>query len=466
MNMHVGATVMKVASKFKVGDRVRRINCDNNPTMVVGWTGVVKGFKLLYGDEYLDFGGGVDGNAVNFEPAPLFAVGDKVRVVKSGRGHDASFHGAEVGDVLTVTTVGDGAVNAGRWAFYFHEIELIPPAYTSCAAAEVDNLADEYGAPKTASKVRCLVDQFDVTKGKIYEVDEVDGKSVWIIDDVGDTFYLTSSEFEHVAVAPATALRIEAGKFYKTRDGRRVGPYSHAFSDIWRVGGDHSTAVFEDGTTSRTGRKSDNDLIAEWTDEPVADRVPGYRFTSKNPPKMGDRVRIGDQGTFAVKEVKSNGNICFSDRPRDMTWLLHKSEGASDCTLVAPAGAPTSIADIVARHSASGTAIVCLLENGKPAPATQPFVHGTAELATKEATRLANVHRGKEFGVYTLGAVAKVERVYEHEWQRLAAGGQVIAAIKELRRITGMGLATAKDAVEDWLGREAESERRATSPLF
>ncbi|TPM59367.1 ribosomal protein L7/L12 [Mesorhizobium sp. B2-2-4] len=117
--------------------------------------------------------------------------------------------------------------------------------------------------------------------------------------------------------------------------------------------------------------------------------------------------------------------------------------------------APTTIADIVARHSQTGTAIVCVLENGQPAPATRPYVHTTASAAETEANRLARTNPGKEFGVYTLGTVAKVEKVYDHEWQRLAAGGQKINAIRELRGITGLGLATAKDAVEDWLRREA-----------
>jgi hypothetical protein len=158
---------------------------------------------------------------------------------------------------------------------------------------------------------------------------------------------------------------------------------------------------------------------------------------------------------------------------------IWRDDGTSDYSphLIAEwTDAPTSVADIVAKHSQTGTAIVCLLENGKPKPATEPFVHGDAKAAEREALRLANVHKGKEFGVYTLGEVKKVERTFDHEWQRLAYGGEKIAGIKAYREAGGkrqvfvaaefgwparyeerhvIGLKEAKDAVEHWLATAA-----------
>lgn len=64
-------------------------------------------------------------------------------------------------------------------------------------------------------------------------------------------------------------LKIEAGKYYKTRDGRKVGPI---ISDgmHWRVKDridpDEVFDWYENGKFSRI-RDSDNDIISEWQDE-------------------------------------------------------------------------------------------------------------------------------------------------------------------------------------------------------
>src|SRR5690606_8250756 len=107
-------------------------------------------------------------------------------------------------------------------------------------------------------------------------------------------------------------------------------------------------------------------------------------------------------------------------------------------------------------------AIVCLVENGQPKPSTCPQVHPGHDAASTEAARLANAYPGKEFAVYEYKRSAKVEVVrhtYDHEWQRLAAKGEKIAAIKELRSITGLGLVATKNAVEHWLDNDEQRSR-------
>ncbi|OJT96805.1 MAG: hypothetical protein BGN83_00280 [Rhizobium sp. 63-7] len=106
-------------------------------------------------------------------------------------------------------------------------------------------------------------------------------------------------------------------------------------------------------------------------------------------------------------------------------------------------------------RGADPTAIVALIEDGQPKPAARPYIHDTVEAATAEANRLAAKHKGQEFGVYVLNGTFQVPKpTYDHEWQRLAAAGQKINAIKELRAITGLGLKSTKDAVEYWLSTE------------
>lgn len=60
-------------------------------------------------------------------------------------------------------------------------------------------------------------------------------------------------------------MKIEEGKYYRTRDGRKVGPmvYEHRISHPWAEAGSESVYIWrEDGTSI-----FDPDIIAEWTDE-------------------------------------------------------------------------------------------------------------------------------------------------------------------------------------------------------
>ncbi|SKA20192.1 hypothetical protein [Consotaella salsifontis] len=99
--------------------------------------------------------------------------------------------------------------------------------------------------------------------------------------------------------------------------------------------------------------------------------------------------------------------------------------------------------------------IVAKMDGTQPKPSLHPCVHPSKSAAEAEASRLANVIKGAEFAVFEMVANRKVEKTYDYEWQRLAACGRKIEAIKMLRSMTGMGLATTKDAVDDWLKREA-----------
>lgn len=295
------------------------------------------------------------------------------------------------------------------------------------------------GNVKVGDKVRSLVTQIDVRAGGLYEVKTVDDGDVWVIDDVGDEFYLTSDEFEILPVAAQTfkigdrvrtegwsrfyevvgvevghiwvklydgssskestegktfefelaPVKIGAGKYYRTRDGRKVGPM-----EAWCFGGWHSDRAeyplnggvwLDDGTAKYAGAKDSPDLIAEWVDEPVK-----------------------------------------------------------------------------AAEPVSKPAIVALIENGQPKPSAAPHVHANETLAAKEAARLAGVHKGQEFGVYVLTQkVSEPAPSYKHEWQRFAAKGEKISAIKELRSVTGLGLKSAKDAVEHWIAHDEPYSRIA-----
>jgi hypothetical protein len=323
------------------------------------------------------------------------------------------------------------------------------------------------GKFKAGFKVRSLVTQIDVRAGELYEVKTVETGGVWVIDGVGDEFYLTSDEFEILPFAAQTfkvgdrvrltidegegrnsgsigvieeiknnyarvlfdapfggwgttgrnwhaqlsdlvaaPLKIEAGKYYRTRDGRKVGPMMARNNDSYAfaadIAGDIGIRIFQkDGVHGSRwiGNEPNLDLIAEWLDEPVKAAAP-VQFTMRN------------------------FKLTFE-----------------------PVAKP---------------AIVALIENGQPKPSTLPFVHANETLAAKEAARLAGVHKGQEFGVYVLTQkVSEPAPSYKHEWQRFAAKGEKLSAIKELRSVTGLGLKSAKDAVDHWIAHDEPYSRIA-----
>lgn len=204
--------------------------------------------------------------------------------------------------------------------------------------------------------------------------------------------------FDFPSLEPTPALRIEAGKHYRTRDGRKVGPMVKwwTYSDVrhpWEADDLEDNGLWRDDGTS----EYDPDLVAEWVDEPkkgcaaaevdnLRDEYGGAVSTPKF--KVGDRVvDVDDMQTAAfVREVLPNGKI-------KIEWELNPGLF----------GTWSESGFRLAPH-ATNPAIVCLIENGRPKPARLPKVHGSVDSATAEAERLAAMKPGKEFGVFELVA--------------------------------------------------------------
>lgn len=218
-------------------------------------------------------------------------------------------------------------------------------------------------------------------------------------------------------IEPAT-LTIREGHYYRTRDGRKVGPMKMVDGHWSPNRGMH---WYNDDGSRVFGDNDGTVIISEWVDDPATPAAPtdttGYTVPMCAYEDAG--------GLFELK----NGKVTFRTQ--------------------------------TIRVSSKQPAIVCLIENGKPRPATRPYVHPDRASAEREARRLAANNKGKEFAVYNCVYTAKVEPAYKHEWQRLAAGGRKIAAIKEMRSITGLGLWAAGRAVEHWLAYDEPYSRLA-----
>ncbi|KAB2792856.1 hypothetical protein F9K96_06935 [Brucella anthropi] len=315
---------------------------------------------------------------------------------------------------------------------------------------------------KVGDRVKSLVTQLDVREEATYEVKTVDfDGTIWVTDDVGDRFHLTTDEFELLPNAPATGkpsfkvgdrvrvlsdylpwasadeigvvqavnardrdcyvkfetermgdhtwyvrwdnleiaplLTIETGKFYRTRDGHKVGPIgwndtylkdpfpfvdTNDISDCWSAEGKFLYPGHPD---------SDKDIIAGWVDEPLATastdaasngNVPVAKF------KIGDIVKRS--GSF-MPHQRLRITKAVGDR-YSVEWL-EGGPGSIDnwrgyeLELVGPTSKP---------------AIVALIENGQPKPSEKPKVHKSEESATDEAERLAVKYPGQKFGVFVL----------------------------------------------------------------
>lgn len=117
---------------------------------------------------------------------------------------------------------------------------------------------------KVGDRVRCVrADCFGLVHGKESVVTGVRDKLVMVDGDEG-----LWHEYRFELVAPT--LRIEAGKYYRTRDGRKVGPaVKHNSEDYgrwpWEVPQNDVTFA-EDGKHMSDGTESPDDLVAEWVE--------------------------------------------------------------------------------------------------------------------------------------------------------------------------------------------------------
>ncbi|MBB5664785.1 hypothetical protein GGE68_002982 [Rhizobium leguminosarum] len=372
--------------KFKVGDRVKCVNDDNTKCVTAGNEYVVRQYDGEFITVDMDYGSQGGMSAYRFElveqPWQPWQpkVGDRVRLVKDAR----STTGA-IGKTATISSWSGKLVDNGEYL-----LNIDPPVNYETMAS-----------PRNLT--RATIDCFE----------------------------------------PLPVFALEAGKFYKTRDGRKVGPaFVTGSTTTFGEKGNWSSAVWTD--TGRQSTRDDtttelaNDIVAEWIDEPTTtasnDNAAPAKFRAGDWVKIihtdyEDELPVG--GVHRVEKSDDDGFELKS--PVGLLYFYHSE------AVPAPA-APTP------------TAIVALIEDGQPKPSSRPFVHATESAAKAEASRLAGKHKGQQFGVYVLTTTSQeAAPTYKHEWQRLAAKGKKIDAIKELRAVTGMPLKQSKDVVEHFV---------------
>lgn len=311
-------------------------------------------------------------------------VGDKVRSKYS-----CHSGGYDIGDVFTVTKVD------GEFIEFVDKdgSDRLRPA----DEFDIPPVAGATGKPafKVGDRVRVLSDYSPWASadeiGLVQAVDVCDRDCFveFETERMGDhTWYV---RWDNLEIAPP--LTIEAGKFYRTRDGRKVGPATARTGDLysdgpWRLDGWNYD---NNGICSNLGGRDPKDLIAEWVDEPLAtastdaasnDNAPVAKF------KVGDIVKRS--GRF-MPHQRLRITKALGDR-YSVEWL-EGGPGSIDnwrgyeFELAGPTSQPT---------------IVALIENGQPKPSEKPKVHKSEQSATDEAERLAVKYPGQKFGVFVL----------------------------------------------------------------
>ncbi|MBA8851234.1 hypothetical protein FHW20_002169 [Ochrobactrum intermedium] len=230
-----------------------------------------------------------------------FKVGDRVKILQRD-----PLGGYRVGDIFTVTGI-DGAYvefidNDGDERSR-DEDEFVPAAETT-------------GKPdfKVGDRVRVLSDYLPWARAdEIGTVEDVNARDrdcyvKFETERIGDhTWYV---RWDNLELAPA--LTIETGKFYRTRDGRKVGPMRWVRPRLGKFCFvDETDAAWAvDGAFDIGGNPSERDLIAEWVDDPASnDNAPATKpaivaLIENGQPKPSEKPKVHISEESATDEAE------------------------------------------------------------------------------------------------------------------------------------------------------------------
>ncbi|MDX0897473.1 hypothetical protein GOD90_10765 [Sinorhizobium medicae] len=279
-----------------------------------------------------------------------FKKGDRVKYCGGYKPYNVTEH---IGHLGTVEDDGAAMATTVRWdaesghpagVVFRDNIELVEQPWQPKVGDRVRMVKDgrsTTGAVGKAATIRAWSDGSYIENGEyLLDIDPpVDYQTLAVTPNYTRATIDCFEPLPVAAKAQSAALTIQAGKYYRTRDGRKVGPLrtwpdldGNPYPDrLCEVHGDGRYWLL-DGSGS-----GDSDIIAEWADEPAvaSDTVAVAAIASNdNEPvaerpayKVGDKVRslvdwcdttVGD--ILPITTVSENG-VWATDRLGDETYL-------------------------------------------------------------------------------------------------------------------------------------------------
>lgn len=230
----------------------------------------------------------------------MYRKGQKVRMTI-----DCGGGGFKIGDVFTLTDDGERAYfvdNDGDRRSRDRGFELVEQPWQPKVGDRVrlvkDGKSTTGAVGKTATLVAWDSGQFIDNDEYLLDIDPPLDYQTLAVTPNYTRAKIDCFEPLPVAEQPA-ALKIEAGKFYRTRDGRKVGPMVAFYDDgrCFASSGTMKGGLWNpDGSAWFTGAEDSPVLIAEWVDEPAAAPATPVAATASNDnaPVALAKFKVGD----------------------------------------------------------------------------------------------------------------------------------------------------------------------------
>lgn len=216
-----------------------------------------------------------------------FKVGDRVR--------DISYNNL----LATVVLIGDGTVGVHYDGDLHNDRPIMFPQSDYVLVAKATGTDEKAVAEepkfKVGDRVRVITKRHGNPQfGMIGTVVETSRGGVLDIEIEYDKPFgiLKTNQYASTDLELIDLLTIQTGRYYKTRDGRKVGPmhFTSPCSEWpWEAKG-YEDYCRSDGTTwdGRAPENRTTDLVAEWVDEPAATASPTTGFTIPLPEEDDD----------------------------------------------------------------------------------------------------------------------------------------------------------------------------------
>lgn len=238
---------------FKIGDRVRRTHGNNGHRQTAGYIGVITDVtNATMARKWLHFADGSKGRDDRFELAPITLEAGKFYKTRDGE---------KVGPAKLAKYPSTDCNWSVGTSWLYQENGVCGSKFPKDDIVAEWPFRIEAGKTyrsDTGAKVGPMVRTHE-RHDEIYFVNQQIGR--WRLD--GSAYSTSRPDLGNLVSEWVEPLKIEAGKYYRTADGRVFGPYGQPDGNIAMVGGDYSTCRFLGGSIYADCRPHKDNLVEE-----------------------------------------------------------------------------------------------------------------------------------------------------------------------------------------------------------